>query len=295
MKTAAGICDAIEGVTGDQTAGLALALLKDGYREGLWPINPRSGAVHAWSWLTPTDTLTLWTTITTGAVAITGVAGTIATVAAATFFPSMVGHTIVADTSQNEYTVAGYTSSTVITLSADASTDRGETFTITATGDYALPSDFGGIIGPVVYEYSATEEGPRLYERSPEWIDVQHREDNTAGLPEYWCIKPRTYVEATGQRFELGTYPITDATRVVKFRQRIAVSPDAITDAAVYLRGGEGFDLLWEELALKHVELDKGKPGYWTREADRRLAAMIAFDQALLGSHDVAESLYDSD
>lgn len=95
-----------------------------------------------WRMQQPVANTVVWATVTTGAITVT--TGTTLTSASADFYPSMVGHAIVADTSGNTYYITGYSSSTVITVHVNATGETGDTFTITADGNYTLPSDFGG-------------------------------------------------------------------------------------------------------------------------------------------------------
>src|SRR3972149_1254990 len=114
----------------------ALDRLNDGMRrflKGQWIDERGVRLTHIWSFLRPEEQIIIWPTAT-GTMTISGGAGTTCTAAAAAVSPSTIGATLVADTSENEYTITGYTSSTVVTLGSDASADTGDTFTITPNG-----------------------------------------------------------------------------------------------------------------------------------------------------------------
>ena len=112
--------------------------------------------LEGWRFQQPTASVVLWATVTTGAITVGGVGSVELTSASEDFYPSMVGHEIVADTSETPYTIVAYTSATEVTVDADATADDGDTFTLTATGNYTLPSTFGGdYLGPISYEAGA--------------------------------------------------------------------------------------------------------------------------------------------
>jgi len=142
---------AVRGYLGEEFAAVDVDdIIKAGYRwflSGEYPDPRRPKVLLYWQWsflypwasltiwpTTQTAAATIWGTTTTGAATISGVGNLILTVDDDTFFENMVGETIVSDTLGTSYTIAGYTSAKVITLSADASADDGDTFTITAAG-----------------------------------------------------------------------------------------------------------------------------------------------------------------
>ena len=133
---------------------------------------------YNWSFLSPRASMTLWATAT----GTMSVSTTTITAAAAAFYPSMIGHTLVADTSENEYTIDSYTSSKVVTVSADASTDNGDTFTITANGFYSLPDDCDYLKTRLTYAPGAEAIGT-LENTSPETIRHLHSGSTVTGNP----------------------------------------------------------------------------------------------------------------
>jgi hypothetical protein len=289
------ICDRVEAITQCTDAGDALKYVNEGYRRvlgGKDPRHPESDG-HAWSFLRPATTITIWPTTTTGAVTVGGAGDTTLTVIADTFYASMVGRTIVADTTENSYTIESYTSATEIAVDSDASADTGDTFTITADGTYALPDDFGGLVSPFVYTYSSSESLNDLTEITPEKLDEYQRDDDDTDDPDYFTVVPRSIV-STGQRWDVIFYRTPDTVRTLRYRyQRRA---DALTDSAsVYPLGTPKFHqaVLYAALAAAEYVTYKN-PGYYALNMyPEAIEAAIDEDSGLYGSMDVPVNMSD--
>lgn len=196
--------------TGAQTTAAKL-LVNDGYLRFL--------SDYDWSFITKTPTVSLWPTTTTGVVAAVGEDNKTLTVDDDVFLPSMIGRTIVGDTSGTSYTIAIYSSATQVVLDADASADDGGTFTITADGLYGLPDDFAQRIDDPVL--TTVLGRPRLDERPPEWVRTEiEATGNMTGPPVYYAIVPRAFDTKYGQRWDLLVCPIPASTYPVVFRYR---------------------------------------------------------------------------
>ena len=298
-KSAAEICDAIEAYTANTATGSALGYLNDGYDRGLLGIHPRTLAVHEWSFLRPTTTdFVLWATTTTGAATISGGSNTTLTVSAATFYESMVGATITSVTLGTSYTISSYTSSKIITLSADASLDTGDTFTITATGVYQLPAAFGGLITPPFYQYVSGVSFPDLTEKPIETIYRWYREHTTGDEDEpfWYTIIPRDFDSSVGQRWDIYCAPLTETTRTITMLYRPLRA--TLTDSGtIFLLGGQPYSQFWQAMGLAEAEeqIGKGKPGPWQAKAERLMASMIDLDSRWFADGDTDESLTDID
>jgi len=112
--------------------------------ERIWWINPPLREPHVWTCLQNPGTMTLWSDIAVEAsVTVTGVesgGATTLTANTAKFYSSMIGHSITI-TDVGTFPITGYTSSTVITVSGDA-TATDKTFSISGDGVYRLPGDY---------------------------------------------------------------------------------------------------------------------------------------------------------
>lgn len=172
---------------------------------------------EGWRWQQPTASLVLWATVTTGVVTVSGAGNTIMTSASADFYPSMVGHEIVAVTSGTSYTITGYTSSTIVTVDADASADTGDTFTVTADGNYTLPSTFGGEYnGPIAYT-AGTNAGASIGWCSEGMVRI--RRGNVSAQTGYPALAAIRKMDATdvARRWELIVYPTPRGDYTVEF------------------------------------------------------------------------------
>lgn len=201
--------------------------LRQFYVQGKWE----------WSFMREIATMVLWADVVvdTG-VTVTGVRdnGTsTVTATAATFYPEMVGRSIII-TGDATYTITGYTSTTVIIVSGDASGASGATFSIASAGLYRLPDDCQDVEGAITF---ASESGERTMIQKPEeWIRGKRQwEGTTTGPPLYWAMIPAAFAEGTGQRWDLSMWPTADDNYTVTYRK--LVNPDVL-GAAEYVRGG---------------------------------------------------------
>jgi len=269
-QTASALIDAIGAYKGWDTPDVMQRLscldrLNEGYRRfkrGVYTDEGGVRHVHAFSFLQPSTaavTLTLWPTVTGTMTVVT----TTITAAAAAFYPSMVGHTLTADTSENTYTISGYTSSTVITVTASAAADTGDTFTITATGTYRLPSDWGGAVSSPVYT-NASDTSQDLDEVTPEEMDELYRDDSNTGDPENWAMSVPSPV-TTGQSWDARFHPIPSTAMTVQWPYKVVIA-DLTDSTAVYPAGGEEHNDTIMFCALAAAEF----------AADRTLGAMEA-------------------
>lgn len=177
---------------------------------------PRSG----WRFQQPTASITLWATATStanGAPSKDNGTSTV-TVDGAIFYPEMVGHNLVFSATSNSYAITAYTSTTVVTVSGDASSEAdGDTVTITADGNYTLPATFGGeYSGSIRYE-AGTNAGTTI-----RWIDegtVRRRRENEDSQTGYPYLAAVRKMDATNvaRRWELVVWPIPSSNYVVEF------------------------------------------------------------------------------
>lgn len=295
--TANVVCDAVEGLTGVTDAGDALVHVKAGYRRFLDALDARTGRAYFWSFLQPLGTISIWETATgaaSGAPSKDNGTSTV-TSAAAMFDEGMIGHNVEFTATENEYEITAYTSSTVVTVSGDASGEAdADVITVTADGIYPLPTDFGGLIDPFEYQYNSTLSRPALEEVSPGEILKGWRDTETEGTPRKWAVVPAEFTSTTGQRYKVLTYPVTEDDRTWNYRYlRLAVD---ITDASTaYFLGGALHSYCIRECALAEAEASTGATdGIHQARAQTMLMAAIDQDRALFATHSV-ESLADGD
>lgn len=298
-QTASALIDEIGAYKGWDTPTVmqrlwCLARLNEGYRRlkrGVYIDEEGVRHVHAFSFLQPSNIavstvdLTLWPTATGTMTVVT----TTITASAAAFYPSMVGHTLVADTSGTTYTISGYTSSTVITVTASAAADTGDTFTITATGTYRLPSDWGGAESNPVYT-NAASNSIDLEEVTPEEMDQLYRDSSSTGDPEKYSITPASPV-TTGQSWNVRMYPVPSTARTVQWPYKVVVA-DLTDSTAVYPVGGEEHNDTVLACAIAAAEFASDRVmGGMEVKANQMMRDSAAIDRALYSSTDEQDSI----
>jgi hypothetical protein len=217
------------GLRKDQAAGLSAdeesevtLYVKEGYREFI--------LAYEWSFMRPTNSSVLWPT-TTGTVSGTPSKdnGTTSVTATANkFYPSMVGRTFTFDTSGTGYEIASYTSATDIKVTGDASGETADdTFTITADGFYAMPFDFGGLLGEVFFDYGDGRWLPLDQVGVAELLEQLMITTGT-GRPTQCAINPHRVDsgDTRGQRHDLMAWRIPDAIYTVRYQYQVL--PDVL-------------------------------------------------------------------
>jgi hypothetical protein len=233
---------------------------------------------HDWSFRRPSRELTLWATKTSAAINV-DVTGYILTCVSDFFTDTMVGHALVADTSDASYTIVSVTSATEAVVSTDATADTGDTFTITANGFYALPDDFQSLAGVITFDEDTAF--PSLIKR-PEMVLRQRRQVfTTLSRPTSYCTVPRgtTVSSTSGQRFDLLVDPIPDAAYYILAPMWI-LPPMLTTGEGTYPLGGAAFADVIKEACLAAAEgwRDDGGNGFRRAEFARMLASAAARD-----------------
>jgi len=215
--------------------------VQEGYREWLQAFD--------WSFLRPVTTSVLFATTTTGTVSGTpshSAGLTTITATASKFYPTMEANTFTFDTSGTEYTIATYTSATVIVVYGDASGETADdTFTITGTGKYQLPDDFGGFIGDVYFSAGAGRWLPIEITGIAEVLDM-HQRTTGQGRPTLGALQIEPVSDqstnAIGQRWSLLVWRYPDANYTIRYQYQVlphnlATAPSSSTSTQ-YPYGG---------------------------------------------------------
>lgn len=263
------------GFRGDQTAGLSAAeetevelYVAEGQREFLLS--------YDWSFTKPVVTSTLWkTTLSTTTMTVGGEGNKTITASAATFFPTMVGHTI--KSTNASYAIDGYVSSTVVTVTTDASADTTKTFQITADGSYRLPDDFGGLIGDVYFQANDGLWLPLANTGVAELLQMLQASTATA-RPTICAVEPLVVTGNIGQRSDLVVFRIPDTDYTVRYQYQVL--PDNLV-TNVYPYGGARHAETIKYACLSAMERSKHQlpDGPYQRQYQRLLALSIKADQ----------------
>ena len=254
----------------DQTSTIS-SVLKSGLRQFYNPPRlPSDASAHQWNFMYPVTTLT--TGSTTGTM--DGTATTTLTATTSVFEARMANPdsdfptTVTFTTSGTSYTISGYTSGTVVTLSSTASAEAsGDTFTISSQRDYDLPDNFGAIHGKITY--SSTNNYSSIPIIGEGQIRDLRRGATITSFPTHCAIRPKTTDGTNGQRFEIMFYPAPDASYVLSY----AYTPltDVLDATYKYPYGGEihGETILCSCLAVAEQRLEDQKGVKWQDFMDK--------------------------
>ena len=236
---------------------------------------------HDWSFLRPLNTIMLWADIPVGSATITGgeyneSAGTTpVTASAATFYPSMVGASVVFTTS-GSFTIVEYTSSTVVTVSGDASTVAAETFAMTATGDYALPDEFDGTEGQCTFVETSSYSPMRVMPEQ-QIRNLRQQMGASTGTPQMYAVIALSTTGSAGQRWGLMVWPIAASATSITYRGRIL--PGRMTSSLLYALGGASHSQTIRMGCLVQAELARDETlGVHAQEYQRLLEISIQHD-----------------
>jgi hypothetical protein len=247
---------------------------------------------HKWSFLSPQTTIVLWAT-TTGTVSGQGVyssPSTTITATAAKFYTTMVGHSFTFDTSSTDYTITSVgatatasTAADTCVVTGDASSEAsGDTFTITADGDYRLPDDWGSIASRLVYS-SDLGYGP-LGWCSPEDIRRRRNDVTSAGHPSFAAIAPVSQDGSAAQKWNVMTHQTADSDYTMHYRYNVLATALGGTSTE-YPYGGANYGevILASCLAVCELEKQGSQGGMWANFADK-LRTAIQHDRAAVGA-----------
>ncbi len=236
---------------------------------------------HDWSFLKHITSIVLWSDVAVDAdVTVTGVhsAGTTTVTASGgtPFYATMIGRSIVI-TDIGTFTITGYTSSTVISVSGNA-TCTSKTFSIDAEGGiYQLEDAFAGIEGTFLEYDSSENRYGRIRLSNASEVVSNHSLDTATGEPRIAAIAWKTSTNAAGQRAELRVWPEPDQDYTVWFWQR--VNPDKLTSSLAYHLGGMQHSETIKLSCLAKAELyGDDELGMYTQMYEQRLQRSIQRD-----------------
>ena len=201
---------------------------------------PQSG--YRWSFLTPAATLTIGPTSGTvsGVPVYDGTTYSTITATSSIFKSRMASFdtTITFGTSDTEYTIASYTSATVVKVLGNASGEAtGDTIEISGQQDYDLPDDFGAIVGNMTFAASDSCLYPSIKLTSEYNIRVMRQDDvSSLSYPAYVAIRAVANAGTSGQRYEAMFSPAPTAEYTLDYKY--TVLPNTIGSTATYPLGG---------------------------------------------------------
>lgn len=181
---------------------------------------PRAG----WRWTKPIGSFVLWSTVNTDSSNTVTFAGydpasnkTTITVTSAAFLDTMEEKTLTLTTSGDQ-TITDVVSSTSVKVSGElTSAIDGETFSITADGNYTLPPTFGGTVSGQIAYAANTDLGVGLDWASESLIRQWRADTDQTGDPFAAAVRPKATVVGTRRRWELMVYPTPNEQVTVEF------------------------------------------------------------------------------
>jgi len=256
----------------DQTAIIAM-IIKRGLRQFYHPprIYPDEPS-HQWSFLKPTVTLTTVGTYSTGTVEVSSGTCTLTDGVwpswAATHGTLTIGTTEYAITTRD-----GDTELTVVGDDVAAET----TYSLTHSGNYDLPEDFGGIEGNMTYEPSEHKEDILIVGEGK--IRNLRGGQTARSCPIYAAVRPKECAgTSVGQRFEIMFFPIPNDAYDLSYKKIILAS--ALTGTIKYPYGGAMHAETLEASCIAMAELQEDeKKGPMYDYFIERLTASIQIDK----------------
>ena len=237
---------------------------------------------HEWSFLRPVTELALFADVALDDdVTVTATyddpTSTI-TASEASFYPAMVGRSIVI-TDVGTFVITGYTSSTVVTSTTADATATDKTFSITTDGLYGMPDDFGGWDGKPLTFDPDDGSGPPIKVVSEQSLrTIRQNGGDGTGPPSYVALRPRTFTAATGQRWDAMFWPTPDGEYTVSYLKFIQL--DAMVSGN-YVVGGvpcaEALRLLCRAEAEARMNDEEG---LFEAKAVKALQAAVVWDRS---------------
>lgn len=224
-----------------------------------------------WDFLAPELSITLWSaksgTLTGVYNAGTGISTLTATTAK--FFPTMIGRSIVIAT-VGTFTVVGYASSTVITVTGDA-TGAAKSFTM-AAGKYRMPDDFGGPAEDEMRYAPSSGWNQIIIFTTIEMIERRWQVTVQTQRPRQAAFLPVATPGTTGQRYDMYVEPIPDSDYPVTTRYEILA--DALADS-IYPYGG-----LQHAECIRFACLAAAEEMFYEGQQSQRAAFAMALDKS---------------
>lgn len=212
-------------------------ILRAGVRQLVQPPRTERGYSHRWTFLDQVYLLNTSAPYSTGTVAVASgvVTGT------GTTFPSWAA--------QGEFTAEGTDSDAGVTFtvsSRDSDTQLtldDTSVTITAGSSYELirptydlPDNWAGWAGPLTFRPGDFHWYRTLKQTTWDRVRSKRQWEVTQYYPEAFAVRPKPFVSATGQRYEMIIYPTPD--EVYRLEGMYSINPDKLDATDIYHIGG---------------------------------------------------------
>lgn len=184
---------------------------------------------NGWRWSKPIGSFTLWASVAVDSANTVTFAGydpatnkTTITVTSAAFLDTMEEKTLTLTTTGDQ-TITDVVSTTSVKVSGElTSAINGETFSITADGNYTLPSTFAGSVAGEIAYAANSDLGVGISWSSEAVIREFRQDTDQSGDPFAAAVRPKSTVVGSRRRWELMVYPTPNASITVEFPFELA-------------------------------------------------------------------------
>jgi len=152
----------------------------------------------------------------------------------------------------------------------------------TADSDYDLPDNFSGVILDDSVTNAVDSERRPLSKVSETVLRKYRSMNEKTGVPEFFAVRPKTFVATTGQRWEMLVYPqptSNENLQVLTFRY--VWIPEVLTSTNLYHVGGGRYSEVLRASVLASAEtiLDDDSAGPLNQRFNSLLQAAIRADK----------------
>jgi hypothetical protein len=252
---------------------------KAGQRQAYYPpIVQGMKFPYKWRFLRPVYTLTAWADVAVAVVGTPSHAAGFSTIDVAddTFYATMVGASVLFDTSGDSYVVSEYVTAQQIKVVGDASGETAADMIVMECGNYQMPDDFGTIDGRLTFAPAVTCRDPLPVVGEAQIRELRQR-DTSSGVPVYAALRPKTIVATAGQRWEMLLHPRPDTGYALTFRYHVLLND--LVNSTDYPPGGmvHGDMIIASCLAAAEQGEEDAKGPKW-QDFMTKLVASIAVD-----------------
>jgi len=224
------------------------SIIRSGLRQVYYPQHFKEGMTHQWSFMRPEAQIVTTAAYTTGTVTISS---GVVTLSGGTW-PSWSEQGELNINSQ-VYTVNVRDSDTQITLDDLTATAAAGTTHSLNRPSYDLPEGFdGNFDGNLHYKTGDNTLWPSIKITSPAMVRGRKQTYNGSDRPVIASVQPKSFVAATGQRWEITFYPSPSDSWT--FYGRYKISPLMIDGSSKYPLGGVAMAEVFLESCLAVAE-----------------------------------------
>lgn len=253
------------------------AVIKDGLRDFYYPIDPRTGKIHRWSFLFPQTTLTTSEPFSDGTIEVADGVVTF-TLDEESAIPSWAANgEILAD--NTVYDIDTRDDDDQVTLiDTTVDVDSGTSYTLRRC-KHDMPTDFGAIKGTVTYGTQHTYYPQEILRIDESTIrEMRQNSSISTTKPQFYAIIPKIHVATSAQDWQMFLWPPADDVYVVWYTYER--NPDHLSSSASYPLGGppHARTIMYAVLANAEIKMED-EPGIYSSKYQESLAASIAYDK----------------